>query len=153
MSGLDYAVLFGTLLAIALYGWWKTRADHDLQHYLRGDASIRWGTIGLSVMATQASAVTFLSTPGQAYHSMGWGFLQNYLGLPFALIVVCAVFIPIYHRLKVVTAYEYLGQRFDQKTRLVGCLSFSSSSAGSRPESRFTRRRLFFPRCLGGTFG
>lgn len=123
MSGLDYAVLFGTLLAIALYGWWKTRADHDLDHYLRGDASIRWGTIGLSVMATQASAVTFLSTPGQAYEH-GMGFLQNYFGLPFALIVVCAVFIPIYHRLKVVTAYEYLGQRFDQKTRLLGAFLF-----------------------------
>ena len=123
MSSLDYAVLFGTLLAIALYGWWKTRADHDLNHYLRGDSSIRWGTIGLSVMATQASAVTFLSTPGQAYES-GMGFLQNYFGLPFALIVVCAVFIPIYHRLKVVTAYEYLGQRFDQKTRLLGAFLF-----------------------------
>lgn len=123
MSALDYAVLFGTLLAIALYGWWKTRADHDLQHYLRGDASIRWGTIGLSVMATQASAVTFLSTPGQAYEH-GMSFLQNYFGLPFALIVVCAVFIPIYHRLKVVTAYEYLGQRFDQKTRLLGAFLF-----------------------------
>ena len=123
MSGIDYAVLFGTLLAIAIYGWWKTRADHDLNHYLRGDSSIRWGTIGLSVMATQASAVTFLSTPGQAYES-GMGFLQNYFGLPFALIVVCMVFIPIYHRLKVVTAYEYLGQRFDQKTRLLGAFLF-----------------------------
>ncbi|HEY1582584.1 MAG TPA: sodium:solute symporter [Chthoniobacterales bacterium] len=123
MSGIDYAVLFGTLFAIAIYGWWKTRADHDLNHYLRGDASIRWGTIGLSVMATQASAITFLSTPGQAYES-GMGFLQNYFGLPFALIVVCAVFIPIYHRLKVVTAYEYLGQRFDQKTRLLGAFLF-----------------------------
>ncbi len=123
MSWIDYAVLFGTLLAIALYGWWKTRADHDLNHYLRGDASIRWGTIGLSVMATQASAITFLSTPGQAYES-GLGFVQNYFGLPFALIVVCAVFIPIYHRLKVVTAYEYLGQRFDQKTRLLGAFLF-----------------------------
>ena len=123
MSGIDYAVLFSTLLAIAIYGWWKTRADHDLNHYLRGDSSIRWGTIGLSVMATQASAITFLSTPGQAYES-GMGFLQNYFGLPFALIVVCAVFIPIYHRLKVVTAYEYLGQRFDQKTRLLGAFLF-----------------------------
>jgi Na+/proline symporter len=123
VSGLDYAVLFGTLLAIAVYGWWKTRADHELDHYLRGDSSIRWGTIGLSVMATQASAVTFLSTPGQAYES-GMDFLQNYFGLPFALIVVCAIFIPIYHRLKVVTAYEYLGQRFDEKTRLLGAFLF-----------------------------
>ena len=123
MSWLDYAVLFSTLLIIGLYGWWKTRRDPDLGHYLRGDETIRWGTIGLSVMATQASAITFLSTPGQAYES-GMGFVQNYFGLPFALIVVCAVFIPIYHRLKVVTAYEYLGQRFDQKTRLLGASLF-----------------------------
>ena len=123
MSWIDYAVLVGTLLAIVFYGHWKTRRDYDLAHYLHGDESIRWGTIGLSVMATQASAITFLSTPGQAYES-GLGFVQNYFGLPFALIVVCAVFIPIYHRLKVVTAYEYLGQRFDQKTRLLGAFLF-----------------------------
>ncbi len=123
MSWLDYAVLVGTLLAIALYGHWRTRRDYDLGHYLHGDETIRWGTIGLSVMATQASAITFLSTPGQAYES-GMGFVQNYFGLPFALIVVCAVFIPIYHRLKVVTAYEYLGQRFDQKTRRLGAFLF-----------------------------
>ncbi|MGI8819932.1 MAG: sodium:solute symporter [Chthoniobacterales bacterium] len=123
MSWIDYAVLVSTVLAIALYGHWRTRRDHDLGHYLHGDETIRWGTIGLSVMATQASAVTFLSTPGQAYES-GMGFVQNYFGLPFALIVVCAVFIPIYHRLKVVTAYEYLGQRFDQKTRLLGASLF-----------------------------
>ncbi len=123
MSWVDYVVLIGTLLAIALYGHWRTRRDRDLGHYLKGDETIRWGTIGLSVMATQASAITFLSTPGQAYES-GMGFVQNYFGLPFALIVVCAVFIPIFHRLKVVTAYEYLGQRFDQKTRLLGASLF-----------------------------
>jgi Na+/proline symporter len=123
VSALDYAVLFGTLFVIALYGWWKTRGHHDLGDYLHGDPSIRWGTIGLSVMATQASAITFLSTPGQAYES-GLSFIQNYFGLPFALIVVCAVFIPIYHRLKVVTAYEYLEQRFDKKTRLLGAFLF-----------------------------
>ena len=123
MSWVDYAVLIGTLLTIALYGYWRTRRDPDLGHYLKGDKTIRWGTIGLSVMATQASAITFLSTPGQAYES-GMGFLQNYFGLPFALILICAVFIPIYHRLKVVTAYEYLGQRFDQKTRLLGAFLF-----------------------------
>ncbi len=123
MSWIDYVVLLGTLLAIALYGHWRTRRDYDLGHYLHGDETIRWGTIGLSVMATQASAITFLSTPGQAYES-GMGFVQNYFGLPFALIVVCAVFIPIFHRLKVITAYEYLGQRFDQKTRLLGAFLF-----------------------------
>ena len=123
MSWVDYVVLIGTLLAIALYGHWRTRRDRDLGHYLKGDETIRWGTIGLSVMATQASAITFLSTPGQAYES-GMGFVQNYFGLPFAIILICAVFIPIYHRLKVVTAYEYLGQRFDQKTRLLGAFLF-----------------------------
>ena len=124
MSWIDYAVLVSTLLTIALYGYWRTRKDHDLGHYLHGDErAIRWGTIGLSVMATQASAITFLSTPGQAYES-GLGFVQNYFGLPFALIVVCMVFLPIYHRLNVVTAYEYLGQRFDQKTRLLGAFLF-----------------------------
>lgn len=123
MSWIDYVVLIGTLSAIALYGHWRTRRDYDLGHYLHGDETIRWGTIGLSVMATQASAITFLSTPGQAYES-GMGFVQNYFGLPFALLVVCAVFIPIYHRLKVITAYEYLGQRFDQKTRLLGAFLF-----------------------------
>ena len=123
MSWIDYAVLVSTLLTIALYGYWRTRRDHDLGHYLHGDETIRWGTIGLSVMATQASAITFLSTPGQAYEN-GLGFVQNYFGLPFALIVVCMVFLPIYHRLNVVTAYEYLGQRFDQKTRLLGAFLF-----------------------------
>lgn len=123
MTPLDYAVLFGTLLAIAAYGAWRTRRDRGLQHYLKGDASIKWGTIGLSVMATQASAVTFLSAPGQAYES-GMAFVQNYFGMPFALILVCAFFIPIYRRLKVYTAYEYLGERFDQKTRLLGAMLF-----------------------------
>ena len=123
MSWIDYAVLVGTLLAIAIYGYWRTRRDADLGHYLHGDETIRWGTIGLSVMATQASAITFLSTPGQAYES-GLGFVQIYFGLPFAIIVICAVFIPVYQRLKVVTAYEYLGQRFDQKTRLLGAFLF-----------------------------
>ncbi|HSH38640.1 MAG TPA: sodium:solute symporter [Chthoniobacterales bacterium] len=123
MSPVDYVVLVTTLVTIAAYGYWRTRRDRDLGRYLKGDETIRWGTIGLSVMATQASAITFLSTPGQAYES-GMGFVQNYFGLPFALIVVCAVFIPIFHRLKVVTAYEYLGQRFDQKTRLLGASLF-----------------------------
>ncbi len=123
MSWLDYVVLLGTLFAIAIYGHWRTRRDYDLSHYLHGDETIRWGTIALSVMATQASAITFLSTPGQAYES-GMAFVQNYFGLPFALLVVCVVFIPIFHRLKVITAYEYLGQRFDQKTRLLGAFLF-----------------------------
>ncbi|MFL6568929.1 MAG: sodium:solute symporter [Chthoniobacterales bacterium] len=123
MTWIDWVVLLGTLLVIALYGHWRTRRDYDLAHYLHGDETIRWPTIALSVMAAQASAITFLSTPGQGFES-GMGFVQNYFGMPFALLVVCGVFIPIFHRLKVITAYEYLGQRFDQKTRLLGASLF-----------------------------
>ncbi|HEY2139084.1 MAG TPA: sodium:solute symporter [Chthoniobacterales bacterium] len=123
MSGLDYIVLFATILAIPLYGLWRTYNHPDLREYLKGDKTIRWGTIGLSVLATQAGPITFLSMPGQAYES-GIGFIQNYFGQPFALIAVCAIFVPIYQRLKVYTAYEYLGQRFDQKTRLLGGFLF-----------------------------
>ncbi len=123
MSRLDYLVLFGTLLTITLIGVWKTRSGGSLSHYLKGDEHTRWGTIGLSVLATQASAITFLSAPGQAYEN-GVGFVQNYFGQPLALIVVCVLFIPAFQRLKVFTAYEYLGQRFDQKTRLLGASLF-----------------------------
>ncbi|MEP7078077.1 MAG: sodium:solute symporter [Chthoniobacterales bacterium] len=123
MNRLDYFVLVATILAIPLYGLWRTRGNASLGQYLKGDQSIRWGTIGLSVLATQAGPITFLSMPGQAYES-GIGFIQNYFGQPFALIAVCAIFVPIYQRLKVYTAYEYLGQRFDQKTRLLGAFLF-----------------------------
>jgi SSS family solute:Na+ symporter len=123
VNRLDYIVLFATILAIPLYGLWRTYNHPNLREYLKGDRTIRWGTIGLSVMATQAGPITFLSMPGQAYDS-GIGFIQNYFGQPFALIVVCAIFVPIYQRLKVFTAYEYLGQRFDQKTRLLGAFLF-----------------------------
>lgn len=123
MNRLDYIVLFATILAIPLYGLWRTYNHPNLREYLKGDKTIRWGTIGLSVLATQAGPITFLSMPGQAYES-GIGFIQNYFGQPLALIVVCAVFVPIYQRLKVYTAYEYLGQRFDKKTRLLGGFLF-----------------------------
>lgn len=123
MNWLDYTVLLVALLGIPLYGLWRTRHPATLNQYLKGDDTIRWGTIGLSVMATQAGPITFLSLPGQAYEN-GIAFIQNYFGLPLALIVVCAVFVPIFHRLKVYTAYEYLGQRFDQKTRLLGASLF-----------------------------
>jgi solute:Na+ symporter, SSS family len=115
----DWVVLLGTIVGIAAYGSWRTRHVRSLNTYLRGNASTGWGTIGLSVMATQASAITFLSLPGQGFES-GIGFVQNYFGLPLALIVVCAVFLPMYRRLNVYTAYEFLGQRFDEKTRLLG---------------------------------
>ncbi len=123
MNRLDYLVLIATILAIPLYGLWRTRGSASLRQYLKGDASIGWATIGLSVLATQAGPITFLSMPGQAYES-GVGFIQNYFGQPLALIVVCAVFVPIYQRLKVYTAYQYLGERFDRKTQLLGAFLF-----------------------------
>ncbi len=119
MNGLDWLVLLGTILGIAAYGTWRTRHTDHLDTYLKGSTTTKWGTIGLSVMATQASTITYLSLPGQAYEN-GIAFIQNYFGLPLALIVVCAVFLPIYRKLGVYTAYEYLGRRFDQKTRLLG---------------------------------
>ena len=119
MNWLDYLVLVTTLAGIAAYGVWRTRGKRDLNAYLKGARNTPWFVIGLSVMATQASAITFLSTPGQGYES-GLGFVQNYFGAPFALILIAAVFLPIYRRLNVYTAYEFLGKRFDQKTRLLG---------------------------------
>ncbi|MEL7144897.1 MAG: sodium:solute symporter, partial [Bacteroidota bacterium] len=100
MNSLDIIILFGTLFGIVGYGVWHTRKSTGIEGYLKGDGTMKWGTIGLSVMATQASAITFISTPGQAYES-GMGFVQNYLGLPIALVIVSAVFIPIYYKLKV----------------------------------------------------
>ena len=123
MNALDYLVLLGSLVGIAIYGVWRTRGKQDLSTYLRGSSETRWLTIGLSVMATQASAITFLSMPGQGYED-GLSFVQNYFGLPLALIVISIVFVPIYRRLNVYTAYEYLGRRFDTKTRLLGASLF-----------------------------
>ena len=123
MNTVDLVVLFGTLIFIVAYGVWKTRGQSNIKGYLLGDNTLKWGTIGLSVMATQASAITFISTPGQAYDS-GMGFVQNYFGLPIAIIIVATVFIPIYYKLKVYTAYEYLEKRFDLKTRILGAFLF-----------------------------
>jgi len=116
MSGIDWIVLAMTLLAIVLYGTWKTRKNKNLESYLKGNNSENWATIGLSIMATQASAITFLSTPGQAYES-GMGFIQFYFGLPLAMILISVFFLPIYYKLKVYTAYQYLEQRFDVRVR------------------------------------
>jgi Na+/proline symporter len=118
MSIIDWLVLGFTLFAIVAYGSWKTRKNKDLQSYLKGNNEEKWFTIGLSIMATQASAITFLSTTGQGYES-GMGFVQFYFGLPIAMIIVSAFFLPIYYRLKVYTAYEYLEQRFDYRMRAV----------------------------------
>jgi Na+/proline symporter len=123
MNALDWLVLLVTMVGIAAYGAWHTRHTNHLDTYLKGSQTTRWGTIGISVMATQASAITFLSIPGQGFES-GIGFVQNYFGLPLALIVVAAVFLPLYRKLGVYTAYEFLGQRFDQKTRLLGAALF-----------------------------
>ena len=123
MQLLDWIVLAGTLAFIVSYGVWKTRGSRNVQDYIRGGNEARWWTVGLSVMATQASAITFLSTPGQAYHD-GMGFVQFYFGLPIAMIIICMVFIPIYYRLEVYTAYEYLESRFDLKTRTLTAFLF-----------------------------
>jgi len=123
MENIDWYILIGTLLFIVLYGTFKSRGNQNVTDYLKGGNSARWWTIGLSVMATQASAITFLSTPGQAFHD-GLGFVQFYFGLPIAMVVICLVFIPIYHRLNVFTAYEYLESRFDLKTRTLTAILF-----------------------------
>lgn len=123
MALLDWIILGSTLLFIVAYGVWKTRGNKNVDDYVRGGDDVKWWTIGLSVMATQASAITFLSTPGQAFHD-GMGFVQFYFGLPLAMIVICLVFIPIYKKLKVFTAYEMLEGRFDLKTRTLTALLF-----------------------------
>ncbi|HEX5010634.1 MAG TPA: sodium:solute symporter [Planctomycetota bacterium] len=116
MHPLDWLVLLGTLGFIVAYGVWKTRRDNTRESYLRGGGEDRWWTVGLSVMATQASAITFLSTPGQGYVA-GLGFVQFYFGLPLAMILIGAVFIPLYYKWKVYTAYEFIGRRFDERAR------------------------------------
>lgn len=123
MRPLDWIVLLGTLGFIVSYGVWKTRGSKDIEGYLKGGNSMKWWTIGLSVMATQASAITFLSTPGQAYED-GMRFVQFYFGLPIAMVIISITIIPIFYRLNVYTAYEYLESRFDLKTRSLAALLF-----------------------------
>ena len=132
MHTIDWIILVSTLLLIVIYGTIKTRGAKSSEDYIKAGNQAKWWTIGLSVMATQASAITFLSTPGQAFHD-GIGFVQFYFGIPLAIIIVCMVFIPMYHKLKVYTAYEYLESRFDLKTRTLTALLFliqRSLSAG-----------------------
>jgi Na+/proline symporter len=123
MHWIDWTVMFVVLAAIVAYGVWKTRSVNTAQSYLRGDRDLGWWTIGLSVMATQASAITFLSTPGQGYGD-GMRFVQFYYGMPLAMIIICVFILPIYYRLNVYTAYEYLENRFDQKTRTLAATLF-----------------------------
>ncbi|TDO24824.1 sodium:solute symporter [Pedobacter duraquae] len=123
MSTTDWAVLIITLLAIVSYGVYKSRGAQNIEGFLLGNQSLPWYSVCLSVMATQASAITFLSAPGLAY-ATGMGFVQFYFGLPLAMIVLCITFVPIFHRLKVYTAYEYLEQRFDLNTRVLTAILF-----------------------------
>ncbi|MBK8081286.1 MAG: sodium:solute symporter [Saprospiraceae bacterium] len=123
MAVLDWAILLGTLLFIVIYGYWKTRGVETSHSYFKGDENTKWWTVGLSVMATQASAITFMSTPGQAFFD-GMGFVQIYFGLPIAMVIICITFIPLFHKLKVYTAYEFLEKRFDLKTRLLTAILF-----------------------------
>ncbi|WP_418637093.1 sodium:solute symporter [Winogradskyella sp.] len=123
LDWIDWTVLIATLATIVGYGTWKTRGRKNAQDYIKGGNTSKWWTIGLSVMATQASAITFLSTTGQAF-SDGMGFVQFYFGLPIAMVIICLVFIPLYHRLKVYTAYEFLENRFDLKTRSLTAILF-----------------------------
>lgn len=118
MHWIDWLVLFGTLLFITIYGMYKTRGIKNEANYLASDKNTPWWAIGLSIMATQASAITFLSTPGLGYQS-GLEFVQFYFGLPLAMIIIAVAFVPLYHKLKVYTAYEFLEKRFDGKTRLL----------------------------------
>lgn len=123
MSGWDWIVMFGTLLLIAGYGIYRTYGVRDMESYIRGSGDMNWWTIGLSIMATQASAITFLSTPGQAYED-GMRFVQFYFGLPLAMIILSVTFLPMFYKLKVYTAYEFLENRFDLKTRTLAALLF-----------------------------
>ncbi|OXG00425.1 SSS family transporter [Flavobacterium araucananum] len=123
MQLFDWIVLIVTLLFIVGYGSWKTKGSKNVEDFILGNNETPWYTVGLSVMATQASAITFLSTPGQAYHD-GMGFVQFYFGLPIAMVVICLTFIPLYHKNKVFTAYEFLEKRFDLKTRSLAAILF-----------------------------
>jgi solute:Na+ symporter, SSS family len=123
MTLIDWIVLASTTAFIVVYGTWRSRRPKNLDEYIRGGNTNKWPTIGLGIMATQASAITFLSTPGQAYQD-GMRFVQFYFGLPLAMIVIAAIFVPAYYRLKVYTAYEYLEHRFDARVRLLGAILF-----------------------------
>ncbi len=116
MNYLDWVVLLSTILFIVLYGTFRTKKTTTIEGYLKGDNTMKWWMMGVSIMATQASAITFLSTPGQAIED-GMRFLQFYFGLPLAMVIISVTMVPIYYRLKVFTAYEFLESRFDLKTR------------------------------------
>ena len=128
MSLLDWGVLLFTLVAVVLYGVYKGRATKDIDGYYRSGRELPWYMVMLSIVGTQASAVTFLSGPGQAYTD-GMRFVQYYFGLPLAMIVLCITFVPIFHKLNIYTAYEFLEKRFDRKTRTLTAFLFLFSRA------------------------
>ena len=130
MHWLDWTVLLATLGFIVGYGVWRTRGTRTALRYLRGDNEDRWWAVTLSVMATQASAITFLSTPGQGFLE-GMGFVQFYFGLPLAMVVIAWVFIPLYYKWNVYTAYEFIGKRFDGKLASVDQLYARASEIRS----------------------
>src|SRR6187431_2286412 len=123
MSQLDWIILAATLIGIIAYGLYKSRTTHNLDGYILANRSLPWGLVLLSIMCTQASAITFVSAPGQAYTD-GMRFVQYYFGLPIAMVVICIFFVPIFHKLKVYTAYEFLENRFDGKTRTLTSFLF-----------------------------
>jgi Na+/proline symporter len=123
MSTLDWLIMLGFLLFIVAYGTWKSRGSKNVKEFLLANKAAPWYTVAISIMATQASAITFLSTPGQAYVD-GMRFVQFYIGLPIAMIILSITAVPLYHKLNVFTAYEYLENRFDLKNRLLGSILF-----------------------------
>src|SRR5215203_5581720 len=123
MSQLDWIILAATLIGIIAYGLYKSRTTHNLDGYILANRSLPWGLVLLSIMGTQASAITFLSAPGQAYTD-GMRFVQYYFGLPLAMVVICITFVPLFNKLKVYTAYEFLEARFDTKTRTLTSFLF-----------------------------
>jgi SSS family transporter len=123
MSTIDWFVLVFTLMLIIIYGIYKSRSSRDLDGYFRSNQSLSWSLVLLSIMGTQASAITFLSAPGQAYTD-GMRFVQYYFGLPLAMIVICIFFVPLFHKLNLYTAYEFLENRFDKRTRTLTSVLF-----------------------------
>ena len=144
-SGLDWAVLVATLLLIIAYGIYKSQSSHNLSGYFLSDRQMPWWLILLSIMGTQASAVTFLTAPGQAYTD-GMRFVQYYFGLPIAMVLLCVTLVPIFHRLKVYTAYEYLEQRFDLKQERLPHFFFYCP-VDCQPASALSLPRLFYIVC------
>src|SRR3954469_13624320 len=116
MNAIDWLVIILVLAGIIVYGLYKSRTTKNLEGYFLSNRNMPWWLVLLSIMGTQASAITFLSGPGQAYAD-GMRFVQYYFGLPLAMVVICITFVPIFNKLKVFTAYEFLEQRFDSKTR------------------------------------